>query len=87
MKQWLTRLLTGFLAGSTWGPMDWPPPSESESALAANVTARVIRVSDSRILAVEEASAFEAADRDTLKKAGKDIRRKLAHSAGALTKP
>lgn len=53
----------------------------------ATITARIIRVKDGKILAVEEATAEEggqalkSASRDALKKAGRDIARKLARAA------
>ncbi|HOW98196.1 MAG TPA: hypothetical protein P5567_00950 [Kiritimatiellia bacterium] len=59
----------------------------------ANLSARIIRVSDSRIVAVQDASALmggqalAAAAREALKKGGEDIGRKLARSAKNLPKP
>lgn len=54
---------------------------------SATITARIVRVADGRILAVEEAGAEEggqalrAAGREALTKAGRDIARKLARAA------
>ena len=59
----------------------------------ANISARIIRVSDSRIMGVQDATALMggqalgAAAREALKKAGEDIGRKLARSAKSLTAP
>lgn len=59
----------------------------------ANISARIIRVSDSRIVAVQDASALmggqalAAAAREALKKGGEDIGRKLTRSAKSLVNP
>ncbi|MBU1694369.1 MAG: hypothetical protein KJ726_09530 [Verrucomicrobia bacterium] len=59
----------------------------------ANISARIIRVSDSRIMSVQDATALmggqalPAASREALKKAGEDIGRKLARAAKSLTAP
>lgn len=59
----------------------------------ATISARIIRVSDSRIVGVQDASALmggqalAAAAREALKKGGEDIGRKLARSAKNLPKP
>lgn len=56
----------------------------------ATITARIIRVKDGKILAVEEAAAEEGgqalkgASRDALQKAGRDIARKLARAAQGI---
>ncbi|MBP7830502.1 MAG: hypothetical protein KA248_11345 [Kiritimatiellae bacterium] len=59
----------------------------------ANISARIIRVSDARIVAVQDATALmggqalAAAAREALKKGGEDIGRKLARSAKSLAGP
>jgi hypothetical protein len=59
----------------------------------ANISARIIRVSDSRVVAVQDATALmggqalPAASREALKKAGEDIGRKLARAAKGLAAP
>lgn len=60
---------------------------------SATITARIIRVKDGKIMAVEEAAAEEGgqalkgASRDALKKAGRDIARKLARAAQGVAAP
>jgi len=58
---------------------------------SAEITAKIVRVSDAKIMDVEDASAEEggealqAASRQALKKAGRDIARKIARSAKKIT--
>ncbi len=82
-----------------WGKAIADKKSEGEAygvrvvRVTATVTARLIRVSDGRVLASEEATAEEggqalrAAAREALKKAGGQIARKMAKAVAAALQP